>query len=155
MGLRENMLHEMVSELALRDAINVSPATTIREAIEKMKAKRLGCVMVTDEDQVPMGIFTERQVMNLLTESTAFLDAPIRDHLASDWATVKLSDPIAGVLEVMTTKRLRFVCVVDDQGRSVALTGQNGLMEYITDHFPQHVLTQSPGAKMPDDREGA
>ena len=40
-------------------------------------------------------------------------------------------------------------------GRPVALTGQKGVVEYIADHFPRHVLTQSPGAGQPDEREGA
>ena len=34
---------------------------------------------------------------------------------------------------------LRFVCVVDETGRAVALTGQRGVMEYIAGHYPRRI----------------
>jgi predicted transcriptional regulator len=155
MGLHENMRSEPVTELALREAITVSPGTTAREAIEKMRAKRLGCVVVTGDDNLPLGIFRENEVMGLLARSPASLDDPVQSHLAPDWARIKQSDSIAEALEAMKKKRLRFVVVCDDEGRPVALTGQKGVLEYIAEHFPRHVLTQSPGAGTPDEREGA
>ena len=93
--------------------------------------------------------------MGLLARSPASLDDPVRSHLAPDWARVNQSDSIAEALEAMKKKRLRFVVVCDDDGRPVALTGQKGVLEYIAEHFPRHVLTQSPGAGTPDEREGA
>ena len=155
MGLRENMLSEPVTELALREAITVSRTTTAREAIEKMRAKRLGCVVVVGEDEQPQGIFRENEVMALLARSPSSLDDPVEAHLAPDCARVKESDSISEALEAMRKKKLRFVVVCDDAGRATALTGQKGVLEYIAEHFPRHVLTQSPGAGMPDEREGA
>lgn len=154
MGLRENMLKEPVSELATREAVVVSPSTPIREAIEKMREKRLGCVFVAREDGIPIGIFTERDVMTLLVHSPTSLDEGVENHMTRDWPSVKISDPISTILEVMK-QRSRYVCVTDDEGRVVALSGQRGVVEYITDHYPQHVLTQDPGSKPLDQREGA
>jgi hypothetical protein len=69
---------------------------------------------------------------------------------------VKQSDPIVNVLLAMQAQNVRFVCVLDDEGRAVALTGQKGLMEYIADHFPGQIMVQRIGcAPYIQQREGA
>jgi CBS domain-containing protein len=155
MGLHDNMLGDPVTELTLREAIIVTADTSVRAAIERMRAERLGCAVVVGDDELPRGIFRENEVMALLARSPSSLDDPVESHLAPDWASVKETDSISKALEAMKKKGLRFVVVCNDEGRAVALTGQKGVLEYIAEHFPRHVLTQSPGAGMPDEREGA
>jgi predicted transcriptional regulator len=156
MGLRENMTSEKVSELSLREAIVADPATTVRDAVARMCGKRLGCVIVAGEDGRPIGTFTEEVLIRILVDVPRALDAKIGDHMSAQWACVKLTDPIANVLEAMESKRLRFICVVDDAGRATGLTGQRGLMEYIAEHFPRQVMVQRVGVKSSTERrEGA
>ena len=155
MGLRENILTGPISQLALREAIVVDPTTPICEAVVLMRSKRLGCVIVADEDRIPVGVFTERELVKLLARDASTLDEPVASHLAPSWAIVKQSDSIAKALEAMQKNRMRFVCVTNDEGQAMALTGQKGLMEYIAEHFPQAVLTQTPGTKTFTEREGA
>ena len=155
MVLRENLLTESISKLALREAIVVDPTTLIRDAVVLMCNKRLGCVIVAKEDRIPIGVFTERELMKLLARDASALDEQVGNHLAPNWATVRQSDPIAKALEAMQKNRMRFVCVTNDEGKAIALTGQKGLMEYIAEHFPQVVLTQAPGTTTFTEREGA
>ena len=76
--------------------------------------------------------------------------------MAEQLPWVKLSDPIADVLEAMQLKNLRFLCVIDEEGQLAGLTGQKGLMEYVADHFPSQVMVQRIGSKpYITDREGA
>lgn len=142
MGLQENILSQPVSELELRELITVTPATTVREAMNKMRQKKLGCVVVVDEDGRPLGKFTERLLIKLLLERPGSMDEHVGDHMASAWAHVTKAEPIAKVIDLMKTKKLRFVVIIDDDGRAVALTGQKGVIEYIADHFPRQVMVQ-------------
>ena len=156
MGLQENMLNEPISGLALREAITVQPDLSVRDSVLRMREKKLGCVIVVDADSKPIGMFTEAMLRNLLVEDRATLNETVQKHMADQFPWVEMTDPVVTVLEAMQTKNHRFVCVVDDEGRVVGLTGQKGLMEYIADHFPQQVLTQRAGAKPPlSEREGA
>lgn len=156
MGLQENMSSEPVGELPLREAITVDPGTSIREAVEMMCAKRLGCVVVVREDGVPIGTFTERVLIRILAETPAALDEPVASHLSVRWACVKTTDSISSVLNAMQSKELRFVCVTDAAGKVQGLTGQKGLMEYIAEHFPRQVMVQRVGIKpSTEQREGA
>ncbi|MEQ8791099.1 MAG: CBS domain-containing protein [Pirellulaceae bacterium] len=156
MGLYENMLTEPISRLALRQAITVEPELSVRDAVLRMREKKLGCVIVIDGQQKPLGMFTEAMLRIKLIESRGILDDSVQNHMARQFPLAQADDPIVTVLELMQAENHRFVCVVDQAGKIVGLTGQKGLMEYIADHFPQLVMTQRAGAKPPlTDREGA
>ncbi|HAI10150.1 MAG TPA: hypothetical protein DCM28_00485 [Phycisphaerales bacterium] len=157
MGLREDILSHPVSELDLREVLILSPEDTVQSAVRLMRLKRLGCVMVVDEKGIPLGKFTEHRLLVLLVEDSQALLRPLKDVMVTEWASVKLDDPIAKVLDAMQNHGMRFVIVVDDDGKAIHLTGQRGLMEYIADHFPRQVKVHMiDDAKLyMDQREGA
>ena len=71
--------------LPLLSLITVDRTTTVRQAIALMREKRLGCVVIVDEDGRPMGKFTERLLINLLLEHIDGLDRPVIEHMAAAW----------------------------------------------------------------------
>jgi len=157
MGLREDIHHDIIGDLPLRPALTATPDVSVRQAIDMMRNETLGCVIVVDDAGKPLGKFNERQVLKLVRGCVS-LDEPVGDHVVTvpDSGLLKTSDPVSALMNVMSTKRLRFVCVVDDEGKVAALTGQRGLMEYITEHFPRQVKVQMMASKLHmNDREGA
>lgn len=157
MGLQEDLLHETIADMPLRPALTATCDTPLRQAIEMMRGEKLGCVFVVDGQNRPLGKFNERQVLKVVRDRVS-LDDPIGDHYVKlpDKAFLKMSDPAVHLMEVMSTQRLRFVCVVDDDGKVKALTGQRGLMEYITERFPRLVKAHMMSSKLfMNQREGA
>jgi len=156
MGLQDNLRQEPVRRLALRQPVMVTPASSLREAIVAMRERQLGCAVITNSEQKPIGMFTEGMLTKLLAAKSLCLDDPIERHMAGQWPWVRLSDPIIDVLRAMELKNIRFICVVDDEGRLAGLTGQKGLMEYIAEHYPGQVMVQRIGGKpYSQTREGA
>lgn len=156
MGLREDIQTDPVSALPLRPPVTCALDDTVRDAVAAMKRAQLGCVFVIDEDRKPIGKFTERLMIQLLATDPSRLDVPIREHMTELQNCVKLDAPIAAVVEAMQTTGVRFVCVVDADGRIANLTGQRSVMEYITEHFPRQIKSQMMEAKLfMDQREGA
>lgn len=156
MDLFKNMNSESVRNLNLRDPVLVKPDEKVRDVIKAMRASNLGCAILIDDEQNPVGMFTESMLTQLIASTSDVLDEPVSTHAAERWPQVTLADPISGVLEALETKNVRFLSVVDDQGRVAALTGQKGLMEYIADHFPGQVMVQRVGQKpFMHNREGA
>ncbi|MFV1964952.1 MAG: cyclic nucleotide-binding/CBS domain-containing protein [Pirellulaceae bacterium] len=156
MGLHTNMRTEPVERLHLREALLVQRDDTVREVVVRMREKQLGCVYIVDEQRKPIGIFTEHLLNRVLVENPSSLDAPVGNHMVSAQTNVKMSDPIVRVLSAMQGDDKRFVCVLDDEGRVAALTGQKGLMEYIGEHFPGQIMVQRIGcAPFIHQREGA
>lgn len=156
MGLRENTQTEPVKRLNLRQPILVEKSSSIRQCIEKMREGKLGCVIVVDEAQKPIGLFTEAMLRHLLLESPAIVDEAVESRMATAFPWCQLTDPIETVVEAMELKNHRFVVVVDEHEQVAGLTGQKGLMEYVAEHFPQEVMVQRVGTKpFPEQREGA
>lgn len=155
MQLYESFARETVSQLALRKPVVCSPDTTVKAAIKKMRQRKLGCVIVVDDDTRPVGIFTEGMITQMLVTDPAGIDDRVSARMSTHCPTVTLGQPVARVLEALQRENTRFLCVVSGEGQVVGLTGQKGLMEYVADHFPQQVLVQRVGSKPPQEREGA
>lgn len=156
MGLMASMQSDRVSDLNLRKAICVSPDSPLKECIHQMREGKLGCAIVVDENQKPLGLFTEAMVRHLLCNGDLSFDQPIEKHMADTFAWVRASDTVDLVLDALEAKNIRYVVVVNDADEVVGLTGQKGLMEYIADHFPQEVHVQRIGTHpYPATREGA
>jgi len=156
MGLRSDILNHQVSALPMREGLIVAPDARLGETMQKMQAAHLGCVVVVDERGRPLGKFTERRLMRLVVAGKAKPDTRVGDHVFGAEDCVTRNDPIHKMIRIMEDRQLRFIIVVDEQGRVIGLTGQKGLMEYIAEHFPRQVKVQRMQAKLHmDEREGA
>ncbi len=143
MGLYEDILRQPVRILNIRQLVAVTPDTPVRTVVERLRKVRLGCAIVVDPDGRPTGMFTECVLARAMVSKLEILDEPVGENMADEWAKVSVTDPITHVLTSMEEHRMRFVCVTDEDGRAVGLTGQKGLMEYFADHFPKHVQTMA------------
>ena len=156
MSLRKAIRSEPISTLTLRKPVLVSPTMSTRDVVARMKEARIGCAFVVDKNNHPIGKFTERLLIRMLHNNPAMLDEPVDNLDIPLEGCVRLSDPISKVIDYMQDTGLRFVCVVDECGCVVGLTGQRGVMEYIAEHFPRQIKAQLMEAKLHmDQREGA
>ena len=156
MGLHHKILNEPVSQLRLRELLTVQSVTTCQEAVELMRKKRLGYVVILDPSGVPLGMFTERTLIHLVLDNPRSLNDPVLRHMSGRSWRVRKDEPIAKVIEMMESQKIRFLTVVDEQGRAVGVTGQRGVMEFVADHFPRQVKVQRMASEyFSDQREGA
>lgn len=156
MGLFENIKSESIEKLDWRNAVCVAPNETVRKVIEAMRDGRIGCAVLVDPDQRPVGFFTESRLTQILASGTDALNDPVQKYVDDTWPQVSVSDPIAFVLQAMVSRNTRFLPIVDAEGRVVGVTGQKGLMEFVADHFPGQVTVQRIGQKpYMHEREGA
>ena len=156
MGFRDDLERELVSSLPLRDAINVQADDTLSDAVEAMRAKSLGCAVIVDPDGKPQGLFTERSLINALMQNESLDDRKVGDFTDPAFLCLKSSDPISKVWDAIVDEGLRFICVTDDAGNLIGVTGQRGIAEYVADCFPREVLVQRLGSTpWMDQREGA
>lgn len=145
MGLKENLRSDPVSRLNLRDPVVAGPNVLIRDGIQRMRERGLGCVIIVDEQRRPLGILNEGMLRQMLSVNPAVVDSPLGDYMNTSARWVRLSEPVVQVLRAMQNENTRFVGVVDDDGRLAGLTGQKGLMEYVAEHFPEQVTVQRIG----------
>lgn len=145
MGLFENMSTEPVRKLNLRRPVVTRGDQSLREVVRAMKVNELGCAIIVDERGKPQGMFTESMLTQIVATDLRALDDPVSQHSSDHWPQVSADDPVSTVLEALDLKNVRFLSVVDQQGKVIGLAGQKGLMEYVADHFPRQVMVQRIG----------
>ncbi|MEX2212879.1 MAG: CBS domain-containing protein [Phycisphaeraceae bacterium] len=157
MGLREEFLHEPVSELKIMPGVVLPTTATVRQAIDQMRKAQQGCVIVVNDKGIPEGKFTEHQLAGLICDDRpSFMEKKIGHFVRDAWARMSHRDPIATLIHRLLTYGLRHVIVVDDEGKPLGVVGQRAIMEYIADYFPRAVKVQETDAKVAiENREGA
>lgn len=156
MGFRHDLEQDTVSSLPLRDAICVSPETTVRQAVAIMQDKSLGCAVIVDQDDQPVGLFTEQSLLELLTAGDSIDDRTVSEFTDPNFLVVQSSEPAQRVWDAIEKDGLRFIFVADESGQLIGVTGQRGISEYLAESFPQQVLSQRLGSTpWMQQREGA
>lgn len=114
-------------EIMTRVAITLSPDTPVCEAAQRMAISRTGCVMIVGEAGELVGMFTERDLLNMFTTKlTPPLGEPVRDHMSLYPLTL---DPDVSVEQgrlFMQENLIRHVPVVEN-GRLVGIVSMRDL----------------------------
>ena len=146
MSFQEDLAGERVESLPLRDAIAIDKHTILRAAIAMMRTHNLGCAVIVDSVCRPTGIFTEQSVIGMLVGDASIDAQPVSAFADPHFFVVKLTDPISDVWDAVVHQAARFVCVTDEEGQLVGLTGQRGLAEYVCDCFANQIAVQRLGS---------
>jgi CBS domain-containing protein len=140
--LKQNLTTETVDQLKLATPVVVTPDSSVRESLRRLKEQGAGSLLVC-RDGVLVGIFTERDAMRLLAEG-ADLDVPIERVMVHNPATVEVGDTVATAIRKMATGGYRRLPIVDAQGRVVGKINVTGIVHYLVEHFPKAVYNLPP-----------
>lgn len=146
MSFKEDLLNEPVSSICIRDAITVHKRTLLRAAIAQMRSNALGCAVLVDYSGIPQGIFTVRSVIRVLRQNVSLDERTVDEFAESEFCSVRSSEPISQVWNAVQGDEARFVCVTDDEGKLIGITGQRGLAEFLADCFAKLVTAQRLGS---------
>jgi CBS domain-containing protein len=92
--------------------VTVRPDERVQVAIARMLEENVGAVVVC-EDQRLVGIFTERDVLRLAGEGTAFGELKIGDVMTTRVQTLTPDVDVADAARLMRDKKIRHVPVVE------------------------------------------
>ncbi|EKT4482217.1 DUF294 nucleotidyltransferase-like domain-containing protein [Pseudomonas putida] len=108
-------LNTPLGELAMRHPVVCSGDMSLREAVRLMHEQQVGSIVVVDPQRYPTGIFTLRDLRQVVASADADLGAPIERHM-----TVKpfYLSPQASAFDAamaMTERHIAHVCLVENQ----------------------------------------
>jgi CBS domain-containing protein len=108
-------LNSRLGELAMRHPVTCNPDTPLREAVALMHEQQVGSIVVVNEHKAPLGIFTLRDLRQVVADGYADFDQPIARHMIQ--APFSLS-PDASAFDAavaMTERHIAHVCLVKEQ----------------------------------------
>jgi CBS domain-containing protein len=94
--------------------VSVRPDETVQVAIARMLEENVGAVAVCEAHRL-VGIFTERDVLRLAGEGSAFGEARIGDVMTRNVVTLPPDVDLLEAARLMREKRIRHVPVVEGE----------------------------------------
>lgn len=106
---------EHTAELLVRDLVTVHPGQSVRDVARLMKAKHVGCVIVTEGGKVA-GIFSERDLVNRVVAGDLDPDSThVSQVMTREPVVVDVRKPLEDVFAVLARRRFRHVPIVDGE----------------------------------------
>ncbi|MEM8774299.1 MAG: CBS domain-containing protein [Pseudomonadota bacterium] len=94
---------------------SIQPQETLRTAVETLRDKRIGALLITDTSGALIGILSERDIVRKLAETPGkTLPQRVEDVMTRNVETCSPDDSLVDVLRRMTSGRFRHMPVVQN-----------------------------------------
>ncbi|MBW6515748.1 MAG: CBS domain-containing protein [Candidatus Cloacimonetes bacterium] len=105
--IRKNVIHAVKGD------------TTIKDAVDIMNIHHIGALIVLDDQENVIGIFSERDVMKKLASTNDLVGhLPVKEIMTpkENLITIDGEETIGEIMEVMTDKGVRHLPIIDKEG---------------------------------------
>jgi predicted transcriptional regulator len=96
-----------------------------------MKDNKIGCVVVVNESNDPVGIITERDIINNLTIEDADLRSQVVNIMSNPIITLLETNSIMDALQTMTTNNFRRLPVINKEEKLVGIVTNKDIFKII------------------------
>lgn len=104
-----------VGQLMTERLETISPSDTAQEAAKKMRDKKVSSLVVTDLEDKPIGIVTERDlVRQVCTKVINSNDVIVHHIMSSPLATIDANSSVEVAADIMIQNKVRHLLVVDE-----------------------------------------
>ena len=106
----------------------------IMSACNIMHAKNIGSVIIVtrNEDRIPAGIITERDIVRIVGKlNPDLLNTPLKSLMSRPLITIEESASMTDASKLMNTKKIRRLVVVDSNNKMSGILTQNDIFRAI------------------------
>ncbi|HEX5978742.1 MAG TPA: CBS domain-containing protein [Nitrososphaeraceae archaeon] len=104
-----------VGQLMTERLETISPSDTAQEAAKKMRDKKVSSLVVTDLEDKPIGIVTERDlVRQVCTKVINSNDVIVHHIMSAPIATIDANSSVEVAADIMNQNKVRHLLVVDE-----------------------------------------
>jgi CBS domain-containing protein len=128
-----------IGTIRTRDVVVAKRDTTVSEAARLMRKHHVGDVVVVDEvngRQVPCGIVTDRDiVIGVVAPGVDASQVAVGELMTAQIVVGKELDGVADTIEVMRTKGVRRLPIVDALGTLVGIVTADDLVQLLSEEM--------------------
>ncbi len=124
-----------VDSLMTRKVVSVDPECSIADVLNKLRAYRISCLVVCEED-VPVGIISERDIVGVAfncVSGNGEARVSARELMSPSPVTVCVDESLDNTLAITEEHRIRHLPVVDGNGRLAGIVTQTDLLRACLD----------------------
>ena len=118
----------MTRDLMLKDVVTTYGNVPVKEAIELLFKRHIGSIVVVDDEQKCIGIFTERDAIRIVAQNVP-LDAPIEKIMTKNPFTVNEDSTFEEAKSIIKSAKIRHLPVIDKNGKLVGLISVRNMLD--------------------------
>ncbi|MGO8805290.1 MAG: CBS domain-containing protein [Candidatus Bathyarchaeia archaeon] len=121
----------MTRDLMLKDVVTTNGKATVKETIELLFKRHVGSVVVVDDSQKCIGIFTERDAIRVVAQNIP-LDGPMEKTMTKNPFTINEDSTFEEAKYVIKSAKVRHLPVIDTNGKIVGLISVRTILDELT-----------------------
>ena len=139
----------------LQPVVGVTPEMTISEVVDTMLTKRVGCVVITEDEQL-VGLFTERDLLcKVVPKGIDISSTPVSSVMTRRPETLPVDSPLVYLLQRMSVGGYRHVPLMNSSGQPVAVVSMRDIVQHIVSLYPDQILNIPDQPSTWSGRDGA
>ena len=143
-GLQKRLMEDRIADLKPQPAVTVSPEAPVEQAVQLLKKRGVGCVLVMEEEIV-VGILSERDVLYKLGGmEDSVTSVTVSEIMTPNPVTMEAEESIRFVLHQMSVEGFRHIPIV-----SLAEPPRIVSVRAVLDYLHQSVKDASPDPASP------
>ena len=118
----------MVKHIMIEDVVTAKPNITVRNAVRTLQEKHVGSIVITDDSQKCVGIFTERDAIRIIANEVP-LDTTIDQVMTKNVVTIGEEASLEEARRLVVSHGIRHLPVVDSKGELTGLLSVRKLLD--------------------------
>jgi CBS domain-containing protein len=118
----------MVKHVMIENVVTTNPNITVKDAIKTLNEKHVGSIVVTDDNEKCVGIFTERDAIRIIAKDGS-LDTPLDQVMTKNVTTIEENASLEEAKRIVVSHGIRHLPVVDSKGELVGLLSVRKLLD--------------------------
>ena len=135
-SVKSSLENILVRDIMTKSVISVDSSATAHDAAKMMEKSKIGAIVVF-ENNLPVGIITDRDFAIKITAHAYPIDTPVRRIMSSPLVTITSDSPFWVGANLMNSRKIRRLVVVDDEQVVGIIT-----ITDLVDHFIRHVKSE-------------
>lgn len=119
-----------VESIMTKDVKVVQPSESLAQCVKVMKDSNIGSILVV-QNQKPLGIFTERDLIRQMAEGPENLEHKVEKFMSQPLITISASTPVWDALSLMENRKIRRLPVIKNNGELAGIVTERDVMRLI------------------------
>ena len=133
MNLPENIQQKTsVRQIMQNSVLSIDSSVTATDAAKMMEDTGVGSIVVLD-DNMPVGIITDRDFAIKITAHSYPIDTPVRRIMSSPLISIDPGSDLWIASDLMSTRNVRKLPVIEDD-KVIGIVTSSDLIRHIADH---------------------
>ena len=121
----------LTRDLMLKEVVTTYGNVPTKEAIELLFKRHVGSIVVINESEQCIGIFTERDAIRVVAQNVP-LDAPVEKIMTKNPFTVNEDTVFQEAKSIIKSSKIRHLPVIDANGKLVGLISVRHVLDELS-----------------------